>query len=214
MTSRKHRIEVLKALFRWLRSERHLLTAAEDPTYGALAVPQGRPEQWVHSKVIPRENHDEVLKHLIGVNRDRLLVLAGTGWHVTELTRFAAAGVVAALPSTASREHGASAVLVCPRRKSGEQQRTPVSAKVTAAAKRVRAHGSFSLPKFEAAIKSACLAAEVEPFSLVAIARASRLGPSRQAPTRRPSLRSSATSRQRPPSDSTQRWRSYRRYRR
>ncbi len=163
--ARKHKIEVLKALFGWLRTERHALKASEDPTYGTLAVPQGRPEQWRHSKVIPREDHEKVLASIAPVHRDRLMVLAGTGWHVTELLRFAAAGMVAPLPSTASREHGAFAVLVCPRRKSGEMQRTAVSEEVAEAAARVRKHGSFSLPKFEEAVRSACQVAEVAPFS-------------------------------------------------
>lgn len=163
--ARKHRIEVLKALFTWLRQERHAISAAEDPTYGSLAVPQGRPEQWTHSKVIPRADHDRALSHLAPIHRDRLTVLAGTGWHTTELHRFAAAGAIVPLPSTASREHGAHAVLVCPRRKSGEAQRTPVSSEVAEAAKRVRAHGSYSDPKFREAIISACKAAGVEPFS-------------------------------------------------
>jgi hypothetical protein len=62
--SRKQRIEVIKALYGWLREERHVLRMAEDPTLD-LAVPQARPEQAAKEW------------------RPHLLVLAGTGWHVS-----------------------------------------------------------------------------------------------------------------------------------
>jgi integrase len=163
--SRRHRIEVLKAFYSWLRTERASLTAAQDPTYGALPVPQGRPEQWVRSKAIPMADHAAVMGAMVGPTRDLLTVLAGTGWHVTELHRFAVAGVVAPLPSSASTANQAHAVLVCPRRKSGEEQRTPVSADVADAARRVRKAGGFSVARFYKAVESACGAAKVAPFS-------------------------------------------------
>ena len=163
VTARTHRIEVLKAFYGWLRRERHAIATAEDPTYGALSVPQARPEQWTRPKMIPRDHHEKVLKHIAPADRDRLIVLAGTGWHVTELHRFAAAGVISPLPSTASRAHEAHAILVCPQRKSGEMQRTPVSAGVVEAATRVRERGSFSIPKFLASVKGACAAAGIDP---------------------------------------------------
>lgn len=165
VTGRRHRIEVIKAFYSWLRRERALLTAAQDPTYGALPVPQLRPEQWRRPKSFARETHAAVLRGLTGPWPDLLTVLAGTGWHVTELSRFAKAGIVAELPSSASRDHGAAAVLVCPRRKSGEEQRTPVSHDVAEAAKRVRKRGGFSVVRLYKAVSSACAAAGVEPYS-------------------------------------------------
>jgi integrase len=165
VTGRRHRIEVIKAFYSWMRKERALLTAAQDPTYGALAVPQLRPEQWRRPKAFPRSSHESVVRHLAGPWPDLLVVLAGTGWHVTEVNRFARAGIVAELPSSASRAHGAAAVLVCPRRKSGEEQRTPVSSDVADAARRVRKRGGFSVVRLYKAVTAACLAAEVEPYS-------------------------------------------------
>lgn len=165
VTARRHRIEVIKAFYSWLRRERAALTAAEDPTYGALPVPQLRPEQWVRPKAFLREAHAAVMATLTGPWPDLLAVLAGTGWHVTELSRFARAGVVADLPSSASREHGAAAVLVCPRRKSGEEQRTPVSAEVAEAARRVLKRGGFSVVRLYMSVNAACRAAGVEPYS-------------------------------------------------
>jgi integrase len=162
---RRHRIEVIKAFYSWLRKERALIAAAQDPTYGALPVPQLRPEQWVRPKSFSREAHEAVMRHLTGPWPDLLAVLAGTGWHVTELSRFVKGGIVAELPGSASRAHGAAAVLVCPRRKSGEEQRTPVSAEVAEAARRARKRGGFSVVRLYKAVTAACAAAGVEPYS-------------------------------------------------
>jgi integrase len=161
----RHRIEVIKALYGWLRKHRNLIATADDPTYGALAVPQARPEQWRTPKAVPRETHEAVMRHIAPAWGDRLMVLAGTGWHVTELQRFARAGVVAALPTTASRDHGAHAILICPQRKSGEMQRTPVSADVAEAAKRVLTRGGFSVVWLHRVLSAACRAADVPEFS-------------------------------------------------
>jgi integrase len=161
----KHRIEVLKALYRWLRVERNLIDPSEDPTYGALAVPQGRPEQWKASKAIPRADHDAVLRCSLQPWRDMLVFLSGTGWHVTELGRFIRAGIIADLPSSSPSRNGAFKVLVCPRRKSGETQRTAVSTEVADAAERLRKRGTFSMVRFYRAVASACDAAGVARFS-------------------------------------------------
>lgn len=163
--SARHRIEVLKALYGWLRKERNVISPAEDPTYGTLSVPQGRPEQWKTSKIIPRADHDAVWRVLTEPWRDMLTVLAGTGWHVTELGRFCRTGIVADLPSTASQTHGAFKVLVCPRRKSGEMQRTSVTVEVAEAATRLRKRGTFSTIRFYQAVQAGCDAAKVERFS-------------------------------------------------
>lgn len=163
--SRKHRIEALKALYGWLRKERHKIKPSEDPTLDTLPVPQSRPEQWTRSKVIPLADHEAAIAHLAPIHRDRLIVLAGTGWHTTELARFAVDGNVAPLPPAASRNHGAVALLECPRRKSGHFLRTAVTEEVAEAARRVRAHGGYSDSKFREAINSACKAAGVDPIS-------------------------------------------------
>jgi hypothetical protein len=161
----KHRIETIKAFYGWLRKERHTISAAEDPTHGTLSVPQGRPEQWTVSKVIPRADHDAVMGAITQPWRDMLTVLAGTGWHVTELERFVRAGHSENLPSSASVAHGAFGVIVCPRRKSGEMQRTSVSVEVAEAAARLRTRGTFSTIRFYRAVQAACDAAEVPRFS-------------------------------------------------
>ncbi|ATB32665.1 hypothetical protein MEBOL_006154 [Melittangium boletus DSM 14713] len=159
-TARGPRIAVLKRLYSYLRKVKHVLSSEEDPTQ-ELMVPQARPEQWTRVKAIPREDFLRVRDHLTGSWRDGMDVLAGTGWHVTELVRFVRAGVIELLPESLE---GVAGVLICPRTKGGELLRTPVSSAVMEAAERLRERGTFSAQKFAMAIKAACRAAGVEEF--------------------------------------------------
>ena len=68
--NRQHRIAVLKALYSWLRKEKHVLGAAQDPTFQTLSVPQAQPEQWKREKVIPREHYLLAREHLAPHWRD------------------------------------------------------------------------------------------------------------------------------------------------
>lgn len=148
---RRHRIEVLKAFFSWLRRERHLVSRAEDVTLD-LQVQARRPEQWTRPKAIPRRAYLRVLQVLEGDHRDALRLLDETGWHVSELVRFVRAGELEPMP--AGRKDGA-AVAVVTKRKSGEPQRTALSAEALGAAERLRAKGTFSVSRFYDAIKKA-----------------------------------------------------------
>lgn len=158
--ARQHRIAVLKSFYTWLRVERDAITTIEDPTYGKLKVPQSRPEQWIRQKAIPRETLLAVREKLDGHWRDALTVLMGTGWHVTELVRFTSTGSVVEKRGA----EGAAGVLLNPRQKSGEPQRTAVSLDVLEAGRRLRARGGFSRTWFYRALRNACEAAEVTPF--------------------------------------------------
>ncbi|QRK08633.1 tyrosine-type recombinase/integrase [Archangium violaceum] len=89
-------------------------------------------------------------------------VQAGTGWHVSELVRFARMGNVEPYRGVAQ---GIAGVLVCPQTKSGEPLRTAVSAEVLEAGKRLLERGSFSFEKYTLAIKGACTAAGIPPFT-------------------------------------------------
>lgn len=62
---------------------------------------------------------------------------------------------------------GTAGVLVCPRHKSGDVHRTAVGEEVREAAKRLRARGwpADSEFSFNDAIREACVAAEIPPFS-------------------------------------------------
>jgi hypothetical protein len=70
---------VLKALYSWLRKEKHVLDVTQDPTFQTLTVPQTRPEQWKREKVIPREHYQLAREHLAPHWRDGMDVQAGTG---------------------------------------------------------------------------------------------------------------------------------------
>lgn len=165
---RPKRIEVIKSFFSWLRKHKRLVKPAEDPTFGGvLPVPPPKPAQWAKSKVIPREHYLLAREHLVGQYRDALDVLAGTGWHITELMRFATGGEVEPLPKAMRVQNGAVAVLLCPLHKSGAPHRTAVSLEVKEAAERLRERGWPADSKFPfyQAVESACVAAEIKPFS-------------------------------------------------
>jgi integrase len=86
---------------------------------------------------------------------EALTIQAGTGWHTTEIVRFAATGSIEPLPRTVQQE-GVAGVLVCPQHKSGEPMRTRVSAAVVEAAKRFLAHGAISREWYDRAVREAC----------------------------------------------------------
>ncbi|HET6412040.1 MAG TPA: hypothetical protein VFG53_08265 [Anaeromyxobacter sp.] len=154
-TAKHHRIAVLKGFYTWLRTEVHRISTAEDPVFGQLQVPQVKAAQLTKSKVVPRDHVLLVVEHLTAPWRDALLLQAGTGWHATEILRFAAEGSLEPIPKHAPQE-GVAGVVVCPRRKSGEPQRTRVGPEVLEAAKRLRAHGAISREWFERAVVAAC----------------------------------------------------------
>jgi integrase len=184
-TAKHHRIAVLKGLYSWLRTEAHRISTAEDPVFGQLKVPQAKVAQLSKSKIIPRENvllvierlrAEEVRRRELRAERlkgrggkpsgkeprevvwaDALTLQAGTGWHTTEVQRFADAGSIEPLPKHA-QDGGVGGVVVCPMRKSGEPQRTRVSLVVLEAAKRLRAHGRFSIEWYDRSVKEACAA--------------------------------------------------------
>ncbi len=153
LPGRAHSIRVLKAFFGWLRNEKHLLTLAQDPVAGVLKAPQSRPSQWTTPKTIPLEHFEAVRMAIVPDYRDALDVLAGTGWHTTELERFAAGGSVDTVPE--HREGEAAAILLCPVTKGGAPLRTAVSEAVAAAARRLRERGKISRHYLRSAILDA-----------------------------------------------------------
>jgi integrase len=162
--ARAHRIAVVKSVFSYLRKQTHQITAAQDPTFGTLSVPQAQPELWRRSKAVPLERFKLVMKRLDGRWRDLLTIQGGTGWHTTEIQRFTRGGSMEPLP-TGVKGRGVAGVLVCPETKGGETLRTAVSAPVLAAAKRSLTAGSFDRRKYEKAVAGGCLAAKVPVFT-------------------------------------------------
>jgi integrase len=178
-TSRHHRIAILKGLYSWLRAEVHRISVSEDPVFGTLKVPQASVAQLTRSKVVPRDHVLLVIERLradeaerqrvrearkvvplhegrgIGPWADALTLQAATGWHTSEVQRFAAEGSIEPLPKHAQQE-GVAGVVVCPMRKSGEPQRTRVGDEALEAAKRLRAHGALSREWYDRAVTAAC----------------------------------------------------------
>lgn len=160
--ARAPRIAVLKRLYSYLRKVKHVLEPDEDPTFQTLTVPQSKPEQWRRVKSIPKEHVARVLELLTATYRDALQVLAGTGWHVTELVRFAAHGSTENHPQPSEAVAG---VLVCPQTKAGDVLRVAVSHQVLEAARRLRERGTLSRKNFDLAVKAACEAAQIPVFT-------------------------------------------------
>src|SRR5205814_616044 len=103
-TARGPRIAVLKRLYSYLRKVTHRISREDDPTLETLTVPQSRPEQWKRVKSVPSANVGAALEHLSNTYKDALLVLAGTGWHVTEIIRFARTGSIEASRQAESKD--------------------------------------------------------------------------------------------------------------
>jgi len=159
-----HKVAVLKGVYSWLRRERREITLAEDPTAGGgLTTPQPKKRHGGGPKAVPREHVELAREHLIGGWRDALDLQAATGWHITEVQRFAAGGEIEP-PTAQQKEEGIAGVLVV-EHKSGDQHRTAVSARTLAAAKRLRDRGGLSISWYHRAVKSACKAAGLKkPF--------------------------------------------------
>lgn len=161
-SNRKHRIIALKSFYAWLRTTKHVLTSADDPTLD-LKVPQAVPEKQRRRKALARERVLLALAKLEGAHRDCLLLLMATGMHVTELERFARddESHLVELPRGAP----GLAVLVV-RHKSGEPYRVTLQHQehVDAA---VRLRARRSIPRrLNHEVKAACRDAKVEPFTL------------------------------------------------
>jgi integrase len=153
---RKPRIATIKAFYSWLQKTRYLIEADENPTL-SLPVPQPRPEQWKRNKAIPDADHAAVLLAIDQHWGDLLVILNETGWHTTELLRFAREGRI-------ERHVDGSPILVCSQRKSGEVQRTLVPESVVDVARRVRERGGFSESHFFKAVRKACKKAGIPRF--------------------------------------------------
>ena len=159
-----HKVAVLKALYSWLRRERRMITLAEDPVAGGgLSAPAARKKHGSGPKAVDQKVVKLVRKELTGGWADAMDLQAATGWHVTEVKRFATAGEIE--PATAAQKaQGIAAVLVV-EHKSGDQHRTAVNAETLGAAKRLRKKGGFAISWYHRAVKAAGKAAGLKkPF--------------------------------------------------
>lgn len=156
---KQHRIIAIKVFFGWLRTVKFLVQRREDATLD-LAVPQASPEKHRRRKAVPAASVRGVLAQLAEPYRDCLLLLAHTGWHVTELERFAR-------EPDAQIAAGRGKVLgvLQVRHKIGHTTRTPVwNQEVLDAAKRIREREGVPR-RMNKALREACGKAGVEEFT-------------------------------------------------
>lgn len=87
--SKPLKVASLKVLFRWLLREKGLVTRAQNVTEEFITPPFRPRQQTGASKAIEFERLAKVLPLLKAEVRDVLELLAATGWHVSEVRRFA-----------------------------------------------------------------------------------------------------------------------------
>jgi integrase len=179
---RAHKLRVLSSFYSWLQRRQQVVSIAENPFASkVIDVPQAQPSELV--KPISYETFTRVLERLqtpeiregasrIGNRNDHwaavLLIQAGTGWHASEVKRFAESGWIEPLPEGA--EPDAAGVIVTVH-KSKRQHRTRVATGVLAAAewlkeRTAKAHGhTFDVRRYAKAVKAASEAEGLEVFT-------------------------------------------------
>lgn len=138
-TSRRHRIEALKAFCTWLRRRKGLLTPANDVTM-SLEVPKAAPAQQRKRRAIPEAHVRAVLAKLPEETRDVCIVQSGTAWHISEVRRFAESGQIVSVIS------GKGIAALVTRHKSNDEVTTPLLHQAQLeAAKRIKARGRIPI---------------------------------------------------------------------
>lgn len=88
-TSRPLKVASIKVLFRWLRTEKGLVSRAQDVTLDFITPPFRPRQDTGESKAVEFERLAKVVPLLAAHIRDVLELLAATGWHISEVRRFA-----------------------------------------------------------------------------------------------------------------------------
>lgn len=141
--SRAYRIAAIKSFFSWLRRERGFIKHHEDVTLD-MAVPQAVPEKRRRDKDVSPAAVKATLEALLSQGNiwahDCLLVLSRTGWHVTELYRFAHdADAIKETPG-----HAKVLAVFSVLHKGGRVHRTSITEpEVLSAARRILAQGTL-----------------------------------------------------------------------
>lgn len=167
-TQPHHRAKAIKLLFGWLRSEKGLITRAQDVTLD-LSIPVLKAAQVSgESKAVTWESVMKVAPLLAPHVRDVLVVLCASGWHVEEIRRFAVDGPMRE-PTAADAPN--ALLMITTIQKNGRRHTTAlVHPNHVEAAKRVRATGRvIDNNRLRKHMLRACKAAGVEPFQLGSI---------------------------------------------
>lgn len=165
--ARRPLMAALKTLFSWLRTERHELTSAEDPTRD-LRLPKTTAAKHRERQVVDIGRVRKASKHLDGAYLDALLFQMGTAAHITELERFIrdARSQLVVLPRAKRLADGSKCLAVVMLwHKTKKWHRIPLTQRQTVeAAQRLRARGS--VPKdLNGHLYAACDRAGVPQFS-------------------------------------------------
>jgi integrase len=135
-TSRPARVTALKGFFTWLRKERGLLKHHEDPMPDVRIPERKSAKEQGRARDVPFKTALAVYRHLRADVRDVLQLLSGTGWHLSEVGRFAEKGEIRKDPTGKSK----AVLVVWHKRK--EDSVTGLSNPLhIAAAKRLREQG-------------------------------------------------------------------------
>ncbi len=160
-SSQPHRVIALKGFFKWLRKEKGLLKHHEDVTLD-LAIPKRRAQKLSKARNVTIERVRAIAAHLPEHVKDLVVLLMGTGWHLTEARRFVIGGELVEVA-----RDGVLAVLIT-KHKGGRLTRTPLrTVEHFEAAKRMKARGRF-LDRNTVGyhMERAAKKAGVDPFSL------------------------------------------------
>jgi hypothetical protein len=91
------RIQALRSFAAWLRTTKYLITRGEDVTLDLKSPPRRATKDWRQVAVEP-ERIRAILPHLPAESRDVMVLRLGTGWHGSEVARFAKTGRIYRTP--------------------------------------------------------------------------------------------------------------------
>lgn len=160
-----HRVKAIRTLFGWLRTERGLISRAEDITLDFVIPTIQASQESGESKAVPFDAVAVVAQHLAPHVRDVLELLAATGWHVAEVRRFAVNGTIRERVASDSAE---TLAVIGTKQKSGRKHFTAlVRAEPLAAARRIRERGHvIDKGRLRKHMVRACADAKVPTFHL------------------------------------------------
>lgn len=124
--------QALKSFCTWLRTHKYMMTRGEDPTVDLKGPPRRATKDWKQVAVEP-DRILAILPHLKPATRDVLILRLGTGWHGSEVERFAKTGRIRSTPGKTillMTENGAERVpllaVLQVRHKIGGNTNTPI----------------------------------------------------------------------------------------
>lgn len=176
-TQQANRRRTLRTFYSWLRSEDggYRIKLSEDPTFKSFKVPKSDPRRrkkknkavaWEHLLAVKEaldkaqeEAAERTVKGTFNTTQRApwasvFTVQMATGWHETELAKFAADGRIETYTGPMK---SAKAVLVCPEHKIGGEFRTAVDTEVLEAAKQLLEYGSFAPANYSKAVKKVAI---------------------------------------------------------